>query len=52
MAAVLGLGILAYGWQLLTAKAAAPFLRGAFNEMGHKAIDGMRRWLGARGTAA
>ena len=34
------------------AKIAAPFLGGAFNEMGHKAIDGMQRWLEARGTAA
>jgi hypothetical protein len=34
------------------AKVAAPFLGGAFNKMGHDALEGMRRWLeaGAQGA--
>jgi carbon monoxide dehydrogenase subunit G len=34
------------------AKIAGPFLGGAFNEMGHKAVSGMRAWLEARSATA
>jgi carbon monoxide dehydrogenase subunit G len=34
------------------AKVAAPFLRGAFDELGKRAIAGMRSWLGSGGATS